>query len=64
RSAHDERSRTPERGANRRASQFHLEPLFVLGQRRCAAAALGWHGIHHTSAAATRARLRELGALG
>ncbi|MCS6474018.1 HAD-IA family hydrolase, partial [Burkholderia thailandensis] len=29
-----------------------------------AAAALGWHGIHHTSAAATRARLRELGALG
>lgn len=28
-----------------------------------AATALGWHGIHHTSAAATEARLRELGAL-
>lgn len=26
-----------------------------------AAAALGWHGVHHTSAAATEARLRELG---
>ncbi|PMS20873.1 haloacid dehalogenase [Trinickia dabaoshanensis] len=26
-----------------------------------AAAAAGWHGIHHTSAAATEARLRELG---
>ncbi|PCE29609.1 HAD family hydrolase [Burkholderia ubonensis] len=28
-----------------------------------AATALGWHGIHHTSGAATEARLRELGAL-
>nr|WP_259395009.1 HAD-IA family hydrolase [Ralstonia pickettii] len=28
-----------------------------------AATALGWHGIHHTSAAATEARLRDLGAL-
>lgn len=28
-----------------------------------AATALGWHGIHHTSAAVTEARLRELGAL-
>ncbi|MBR8179732.1 HAD family hydrolase [Burkholderia ambifaria] len=28
-----------------------------------AATALGWHGIHHTSAAATEARLREVGAL-
>ncbi|MXK61475.1 HAD-IA family hydrolase, partial [Burkholderia pseudomallei] len=28
-----------------------------------AATALGWHGIHHVSAAATEARLRELGAL-
>jgi 2-haloacid dehalogenase len=26
-----------------------------------AAAALGWHGVHHTSAIATEARLRELG---
>jgi 2-haloacid dehalogenase len=26
-----------------------------------AAAALGWHGVHHTSAATTEARLRELG---
>jgi 2-haloacid dehalogenase len=26
-----------------------------------AAAALGWHGVHHTSAAATEARLRDLG---
>ncbi|WP_323123117.1 HAD family hydrolase [Burkholderia alba] len=28
-----------------------------------AATALGWHGIHHTSAETTEARLRELGAL-
>ena len=28
-----------------------------------AATALGWHGIHHTSAADTEARLRTLGAL-
>lgn len=28
-----------------------------------AATALGWHGIHHTSAATTEARLRELGVL-
>ncbi len=28
-----------------------------------AATALGWHGIHHTDAAVTAARLRELGAL-
>ena len=26
-----------------------------------AATAFGWHGVHHTSAAATEARLRELG---
>ncbi|KVE43269.1 HAD family hydrolase [Burkholderia sp. BDU5] len=29
-----------------------------------AAAALGWHGIHHTSADATETRLRELGVFG
>lgn len=26
-----------------------------------AASALGWHGVHHTSAAQTEAKLRELG---
>ena len=26
-----------------------------------AATALGWHGVHHTSAAQTEAKLRELG---
>jgi 2-haloacid dehalogenase len=39
------------------------EIVFIDDNRKNAdaATALGWHGVHHTSAAATEARLRELG---